>query len=60
MTLDQIKTMLADRNIRAVSKAAGVHPNAVYRFMNGTTNPKYDTVQRLIAYLNGKPSEVQN
>ena len=59
MTLEQIKTMLADRNIRAVSKAAGVHPNAVYRLMNGSTNPKYDTVQKLIAYLQGKP-EVQN
>ncbi|MCA2929450.1 MAG: helix-turn-helix transcriptional regulator [Microcystis sp. M018S1] len=59
MTLEQIKTMLADRNIRAVSKAAGVHPNAVYRLMNGSTNPRYDTVQKLIAYLQGR-TEVQN
>ncbi|WP_353845731.1 helix-turn-helix transcriptional regulator [Microcystis sp. M018S1] len=51
--------MLADRNIRAVSKAAGVHPNAVYRLMNGSTNPRYDTVQKLIAYLQGR-TEVQN
>jgi len=59
MTLEQIKTMLADRNIRAVSKSAGVHPNAVYRLMNGSTNPRYDTVQKLIAYLQGR-TEVQN
>jgi DNA-binding phage protein len=43
--------MLADRNIQAVARGAGVHPNVLYRLMAGATSPKYETVQRVMAYL---------
>ena len=54
LTLEQIKDRLAESNIRAVSEAAGVHYNAVYRLVNGATRPSYDTVKKLSDYLEGK------
>ncbi len=51
LTLDQIRERLRDRNIKAVSEKAGVHYNAVYRFMNGQSNPSYETVRKLCDYL---------
>jgi len=54
LTLDEIREQLADRNIKAVAQKAGIHPNAVYRFMKGQSNPSYETVRRLCDYLEGK------
>ena len=51
LTLDEIRWQLADRNIKAVAQKAGVHPNAVYRFMKGQSNPSYETVRKLCDYL---------
>jgi len=51
LTLDEIRGQLADRNIKAVAQKAGVHPNAVYRFMKGQSNPSYETVRKLCDYL---------
>jgi DNA-binding phage protein len=50
--LEKLRSLLADRNIQAVARGAGVHPNALYRLMAGATSPKYETVQRLLDYLN--------
>jgi DNA-binding phage protein len=49
--LEKLRQLLSDRNIQAVARGAGVHPNALYRLMSGATSPKYETVQRVMAYL---------
>ena len=49
--LDKLRQMLADMNIQAVARGAGVHPNVLYRIMAGATNPRYETVQRVMNYL---------
>ena len=54
LTLEQIKERLTESNLMAVSKAAGVHSNALYRLMNGGVKPSYETVKRLSDYLEGK------
>lgn len=57
LTLEQIKDRLADRNLMAVSKASGVHSNALYRLMSGGTKPSYETVKKLSDYLEGRDNE---
>lgn len=49
--LDELRQLLADRNLRTVARGAGVHPNSLYRLMAGSTSPKYETVRRVMAYL---------
>ncbi len=53
LTLDRIKDLLADCNLSAVAQAVGVHPNTLYRLMDGQ-EPKYDTVKRLSDYFEDK------
>ena len=43
--LETLRSRLADRNIMAVAKGAGVHPNALYRLMRSGSQPQYDTVR---------------
>lgn len=52
MTLEQIKEKLKDRNLSAVADATGIHRNAIYRLVNGRSRPSYETVRRLVEYLN--------
>ncbi|WVH13954.1 hypothetical protein CASP1_00031 [Alcaligenes phage CASP1] len=54
ITLDEIKRQLKDMNLRAVSRGAGVHYNALYRLVNGDTNPSYETVHKIVSYLEAK------
>ena len=54
LTPDEIRTRLSDRNIRAVAVGAGLHPNTVYAFVRGDTEPTYETVKRLSDYLTDK------
>lgn len=60
MTLDEIKARLKHSNLKAVSKASGVHYNALYRLMSGGTNPSYETVRKLIDYIDTLASEGGN
>lgn len=53
LTLDQIKELLKDTNYSAVAESAGIHPNTVYRLMNGQ-EPKYGTVKALSDYFEDK------
>lgn len=53
MTLDEIRRQLEDRNIQAVARATGIHPNAIYRIMRGKSRPLYETVEKLRKYLEG-------
>lgn len=57
LTLDEIKDRLKDMNLMRVASKAGIHYNALYRLANGGTNPSYETVQKLIAYLDGTNEE---
>lgn len=49
--IEELKRILADRNLQAVAKGAGIHPNALYRLMAGKSDPRYSTVKRIMAYL---------
>lgn len=60
MTLDEIKKRLKESNLKAVATAAGIHHNALYRLMNGGTNPSYETVRKLIDYINSLSKTGQN
>ena len=51
--LEKIRNDLKDRNVQAVARATGIHANAIYKIMRGTTNPKYETVRKLAEYLEG-------
>jgi DNA-binding phage protein len=53
MTLDQVRESLKHRNIQAVAREVRLHPNCIYRLMRQKTNPRYETVQRIINYLQG-------
>lgn len=53
MTLDEVREKLKPMNVSFVSRQTGVHKNAIYRLMNGTTEPKYETVQKIINWLEG-------
>lgn len=57
MTLDDIRKQLEDRNIQAVARGAGIHPNAIYRLISGKTRPMYETVEKLRKYLEGESGE---
>ena len=57
--LDTMRRQLADRNIQAVAKGAGVHPNARYRLMRGESSPRYETVQRVASYLQRQQQAAQ-
>lgn len=50
--LETLRSVLSDRNIMAVAKGAGVHPNALYRLMRSGSQPQYDTVRKVVDYLN--------
>lgn len=56
--LEKLRKQLDDRNIRAVARGAGIHPNVLYRLMAGTS-PRYETVQRLLEYLNRQEAAIR-
>ena len=52
LTPDKIREELKDYNLKKVAESAGVHYNALYRFMNNITGrPSYELVRKLSAYL---------
>lgn len=59
MTLEQIKQRLIPMNLKAVASQCGVHYNALYRMMNGGTEPKYSTVQKVSAWLEAQNKDAQ-
>lgn len=50
-TLDEIRCILSIMNLRKVAEGAKVHYNAIHRIAKGDTNPSYDTVQKIVKYL---------
>ena len=53
LTLDKIKELLKDCNLSAVAQSIQVHPNTLYRLMDGQ-EPKYTTVKTLSDYFEDK------
>jgi DNA-binding phage protein len=51
MTADQIRSALADRNIKAVAKATGLSRGTIHRFLKGGTEPHRATLVVLESYL---------
>lgn len=50
-TLEEIRAILRLMNLKKVSEGTGLHYNAVLRIAKGETSPSYETVQRIIKYL---------
>jgi hypothetical protein len=51
MTIEQIRSRLADANLKRVAERVGLHPATVYRLMNEDSKPLYETVEILSEYL---------
>lgn len=54
MTLDQIKSALADRNLQTVAKATSLNAHTLYRIARGATKPHESTLRLLAQYLRGE------
>lgn len=51
LTLEQVKLRLEDRNLHHVAERVGIHRQTIYRIVNGTTEPSYETLRKLSEYL---------
>ena len=51
MTLEEIKKILKDRNLRAVALATGLNPHTLYRLVNGGVTPHHATQKVIATYL---------
>jgi plasmid maintenance system antidote protein VapI len=51
MNLEEIKKALKDRQLKAVAEAIKVHPNCLYRLVNGITAPRKSTLEKVQRYL---------
>lgn len=49
--MERIKVAMADRNMRKVAEATGLHENTVYNILSGKTKPSDATLAVLNAYL---------
>ena len=49
---EQIKSILQDRNLKKVSRNAGIKYTVLYQFISGRTeNPSYYLIEKLSKYL---------
>ncbi|MEG7697770.1 helix-turn-helix transcriptional regulator [Listeria monocytogenes] len=51
ITVYNIKTALADRNLQAVARATGINAATLYRLVQGKTKPNQATLKLIAAYL---------
>ena len=54
MELDKIRAALADLNLTAVAAATGIHKNGLYAFKHGRTTLRYDSMVKLVKYLQAR------
>lgn len=52
-TLAEIQARMADRKVRAVADATGLHHQVIYDALKPGANPTYKTVKALSDYLTG-------
>jgi len=51
LTLAKIQEQMADRRVRAVADATGLHHQVIYDALKPDANPTYKTVKALSDYL---------
>lgn len=51
LRLSEIRKILADRNLSAVARGAGISRPVLYQIMSEKTDPRYSTLERLSDYL---------
>lgn len=51
---DKIRAALADLNLAAVAAATGIHKNGLYAFRSGKTTLRYDSMVKLVNYLQAR------
>ena len=51
MSIDEIRSRLADCNLSRVAKGAGVSVHSLYRLMKPSASPRHSTVVKVGAYL---------
>lgn len=51
LELSEIRTLLKDMNLTKVAEAAEVQYGKLWRLVHTDTQPSYDTVKRIVAYL---------
>lgn len=52
ITIEELRNLLADRNIKVVAENTGLHYNTVYNIATGKTkNPSYNIMITLMKYL---------
>jgi hypothetical protein len=56
MEIDKIRAALADLNLAAVAAATGIHKNGLYAFRHGRTTLRYDSMVKLVKYLQARES----
>jgi len=49
--INELKTMLKAMNLMHVSKGSGVNYGRVWRMVHTDTQPSYDTVQKIVKYI---------
>ena len=55
INLEEIRKQLSDRRLRVVSKEAGISYPTLLAIRDGENkNPQYNTMRKIIAYLEGK------
>lgn len=57
LDVETIRRRLADRKVLRVAQATGLNPNTIYRLINGTVKPSYETLIKLSKYLTTEPSD---
>lgn len=57
LTLLQIQEKMADRKVRAVADATGLHHQVIYDALKEGANPTYRTVKALSDYLRDGASQ---
>lgn len=54
LTLEEIRSRLADRKVRVVADATGVHHQTIYNVLDPNANPTHKTLKALSDYLTGE------
>ena len=58
-TMDEIRDRLADRKLRAVADACGLHHTTLWRLMTGRQEAKQSTLEALTNYIGGTHGNAQ-
>ena len=53
---EQVRSLLADANLRKVAEKSDLHYATLYRFMRGGRKPSYSTIKALNDYLTRRQS----